>query len=41
MKQLIRVSCVIAFGFIVSACDKCGNWNIKTPQLCNSPDPKM
>jgi hypothetical protein len=40
MKRFVQVACVIGLGLLASACDKCGNWNINTPQFCNSVNPK-
>jgi hypothetical protein len=40
MKRIIRVTVVIGFGLLVTACDKCGNWNMNTPKLCHSMNPQ-
>jgi hypothetical protein len=40
MKRVIQVACVIGLGLLASACDKCGNWNINTPQFCTGVNPK-
>ncbi|HZH53292.1 MAG TPA: hypothetical protein VEZ16_15605 [Microvirga sp.] len=40
MKRTIQVAFVVGLGLLASACDKCGNWNINTPQFCNSVNPK-
>jgi hypothetical protein len=40
MKQLVRAAFVISIGLLASACDKCGNWNINTPQICHEAKPQ-
>ncbi|WP_276330603.1 hypothetical protein [Microvirga aerophila] len=40
MRRFIRIGLVVGIGFVATACDKCGNWNINTPQFCNSVNPK-
>jgi hypothetical protein len=40
MKRLTRAAFVIGLGLLVTACDKCGNWNINTPKFCNSVNPR-
>ncbi|WP_281413402.1 hypothetical protein [Microvirga sp.] len=40
MKKLVRAACVISIGFLVTACDKCGNWSINTPQVCHETKPQ-
>jgi hypothetical protein len=40
MKRIIQAAFVIGIGFLATACDKCGNWNINTPQLCHSAKPQ-
>ncbi|WP_162820632.1 hypothetical protein [Microvirga calopogonii] len=40
MKRIIRVTAVITLGLLATACDKCGNWNINTPQFCHADKPQ-
>ena len=40
MNQLVRAAFVISIGFLATACDKCGNWNINTPQVCHETKPQ-
>jgi hypothetical protein len=40
MKRFVRIGLVVGIGLLATACDKCGNWNINTPQFCNSVNPK-
>jgi hypothetical protein len=40
MKQLVRAAFVITIGLLATACDKCGNWNINTPQFCHETKPQ-
>jgi hypothetical protein len=39
MKRIIRITAVIGLGLLATACDKCGNWNMNTPQLCHADKP--
>ncbi|WP_281433490.1 hypothetical protein [Microvirga splendida] len=40
MKQLVRAALIVGLGLLVTACDKCGNWSINTPQLCHGAKPQ-
>ncbi|WP_414473955.1 hypothetical protein [Microvirga sp. M2] len=40
MKRLLQAVFVIGIGFLATACDKCGNWNINTPQFCHGSNPQ-
>ena len=40
MKHLLRIACIVSLGLVVTACDKCGNWNFNKPNLCNGVDPR-
>jgi hypothetical protein len=40
MKLVIRAAFVIGIGMLATACDKCGNWNLNTPQFCHGASPK-
>ncbi len=40
MTRYARVACALALGLLVTACDKCGNWNINTPKFCNEIKPQ-
>jgi len=40
MKQFARAAFVIGIGLLATACDKCGNWNINTPQICHETKPQ-
>jgi hypothetical protein len=40
MKQLVRAAVVSSIGLLATACDKCGNWNINTPQVCHEAKPQ-
>jgi len=40
MKRIIQAAFIIAVGLTVAACDKCGNWNINTPRLCQGSVPQ-
>jgi len=40
MKRLLQATFVIGIGLLATACDKCGNWNINTPQFCHAPNPE-
>jgi hypothetical protein len=40
MKRLIHAIGVIALGLLATACDKCGNWNMNTPQICHGAKPQ-
>ncbi len=40
MKRIMRAAFVVGLGLLATACDKCGNWNINTPQFCHSVNPK-
>jgi len=35
MKRILQAAFVVAIGMTAAACDKCGNWNINTPQFCH------
>jgi hypothetical protein len=35
MKRIFQAAFVVSIGLMTTACDKCGNWNINTPQLCH------
>jgi hypothetical protein len=40
MKRIIRVTAVVCLGLLATSCDKCGNWNMNTPQLCRGTAPQ-
>lgn len=40
MTRILRAAFVIAIGLLATSCDKCGNWNINTPQLCHGASPQ-
>ena len=40
MKRLIQTALIIGLGLVAAACDKCGNWNINTPQFCHEAKPQ-
>ena len=47
MKRIIRVTAIIGLGLQEGvepdppvACDKCGNWNMNTPQFCHADKPQ-
>ncbi|WP_280177446.1 hypothetical protein [Microvirga pakistanensis] len=40
MTRILRVGLVIGLGLLATACDKCGNWNINTPQVCHGSNPR-
>ncbi|MGO4389503.1 hypothetical protein AB4Y85_18415 [Microvirga sp. 2YAF29] len=40
MKRIIQAALVVGIGFLATACDKCGNWNINKPQFCQSTLPQ-
>ena len=40
MQRIIRFTAIIGLGLLVSACDKCGNWNINTPKFCHGTAPQ-
>lgn len=40
MRRLIHAVAVIGLGLMATACDKCGNWNINTPQFCHAAKPQ-
>jgi hypothetical protein len=40
MKRIIQAAFVVGIGFLATACDKCGNWNINKPQFCQSTIPQ-
>jgi hypothetical protein len=34
MKQVLKIVAIFGLGLLVTACDKCGNLNLNTPQFC-------
>jgi len=40
MTHILRAALVIGIGLLATACDKCGDWNLNTPQLCHSAKPQ-
>jgi len=40
MQRIIRVAVVVCLGLLATACDKCGNWSMNTPQFCHADKPK-
>jgi hypothetical protein len=40
MKRIIRITLVLGLGLLATACDKCGNWNMNTPQFCHADKPQ-
>ncbi len=40
MKRIIRVTAIVGLGLLTTACDKCGNWNLNTPQLRHGAKPQ-
>lgn len=40
MKCILRITAVIGLGLLATACDKCGNWNMNTPQFCHADKPQ-
>lgn len=40
MRQLVRAAFVISIGLLATACDKCGNWGLTTPQFCHGAKPQ-
>jgi hypothetical protein len=40
MNRIIRVATIVGLGLLATACDKCGNWNVNTPQFCHEAKPQ-
>jgi len=40
MKRILQAALVISIGLLATACDKCGNWNINTPNFCHGSGPQ-
>jgi hypothetical protein len=40
MKFILRIAAVIGLGLLGTGCDKCGNWNLNTPQFCHAAKPQ-
>ncbi|WP_255726077.1 hypothetical protein [Microvirga sp. ACRRW] len=40
MKRILQAAIVVGIGLLATACDKCGNWNLNTPQFCRGSAPQ-